>query len=322
MKNIIECMPSDTALAICRHAWDLTNLVFVRKMENIVFSCQRDGQTVFLRLTTPFRRSKSQIEAELHFITHLMAAGLRVPKIIPNTDGQQLITIKDDDQLYEAVVFALVEGEHPAIDFMATPSFLNSLGALMAKMHQISHKYEALSRREHWYEERGIRHALDAAKVSKHTQMREKLDEVMNWIHRLEKTPETYGLVHADLSPSNIFVTSDGSIGIIDFDDSCYHFYAFDLAIVIYSMANRFAAPVSSDLEKEWISLLIKGYQTIQPLTQGQIEQIPHFIDFACLRVYFWIEYHQNLNTFRGEAIERILTLKKWVLNRMMKLNE
>lgn len=79
---MIEEMPSEAVLDICRQAWDLSNITFVRKMENIVFSCQQQGETVFLRLTTPLRRSKSQIEAELHFLSHLAEAGLRVPKII------------------------------------------------------------------------------------------------------------------------------------------------------------------------------------------------------------------------------------------------
>lgn len=318
MKPMIEPIPNDITLTACQQAWDLTELTFVRKMENIVFSCQRHGQTVFLRLTTPLRRTKPQIEAELQFITHLAQAGLRVPNILLNSYGQPLLTIKEGSQLYEAVVFSQVAGEHPSADLMVTPNFLNSLGTLIATMHQVSQKYEPLSAREHWYEERGLRHALEAANKSDQTQMRTKLATMIKWIEDLEKTPETYGLIHADLGALNLFVTAEGSIGIIDFDDSCYHFHAFDLAIVIYSMASRFSHPVANHLEKEWLNHLIAGYSRVRLLTPEQIEQIPHFIDFACLRLYFWIEYHQSLNTFHKEVIERVLAMKQWALNRII----
>lgn len=313
----IEEMPNDATLDICRKAWDLSKIVFVRKMENIVFSCQRQGKTVFLRLTTPLRRSRPQIEAELHFLSHLAEVGLRVPNVIQNNQAQSLMTLKDNSQQYEAVVFSQVTGEHPSEQLVVTANYLKSLGSLIATMHQVSQKYEPLSCREHWFDERGIRHALEAAKTTLHSQMREKLESMITWISTLEKTPHTYGLVHIDLGASNLFVETNNSIGIIDFDDSCYHFFAFDLAIVIYSMANRFAHSSYNPIEQSWANHLIEGYRHVRAISDEEIKQIPRFIDFACLRLYFWIEYHENLKTFHNDAIERVLKMKQWSLERV-----
>jgi len=82
-------------------------------------------------------------------------------------------------------------------------------------------------------------------------------------------TPETYGLVHADLGGLNLFIEEDGAIGIIDFDDSCYHWFVFDLAIVIFSMAGRFKHATVQPEERKWLGDLVEGYRTIRPLGIG-----------------------------------------------------
>jgi len=310
-------MPSHSTLDICCKAWDLTSPTFVRKMENIVFSCQRHGETVFLRLTTPLRRSKPQIKAELDFLSHLAEAGLRVPNIIQNNQGQQQLTI-NNNQLYEAVVFSKVAGEHPSESIVVSTDYLNSLGALIATMHQMSQKYESLSCREHWFEERGLRHALEAAQTTSQIQMREKLESMTSWIDSLEKTSHTYGLAHIDLGAPNLFVEPNSSIGVIDFDDLCYHFFAFDLAIVIYSMASRFSHTSYNSMEQSWTNHLIEGYRHVRSISDEEIKQIPQFIDFACLRLYFWIEHHENLKTFHDNVLDRVLKMKKWALDRVV----
>ncbi len=318
MSQETEEMPSDSTLDICAKAWDLTHITFIRKMENIVFSCLRQGDIVFLRLTTPLRRSKHQIEAELHYLSHLAKAGLRVPKVIQNHQKQSQLTIKDNNQQYEAVVFSQVTGEHPSEKLVVTRDYLKTLGSLIATMHRTSQTYEPLSHREHWFEERGLRHALEAAKTTSHVQMREKLENLITWINSLKKTPHLYGLVHIDLGASNMFVEPNSSIGIIDFDDSCYHFFAFDLAIVIYSMANRFTHPSYNPIEQTWTNHLIEGYKQTRAISDEEIKQIPQWIDFACLRLYFWIEHHETLKTFHDNEIKRVLKMKQWALERII----
>ncbi|MBS0288628.1 MAG: phosphotransferase [Proteobacteria bacterium] len=317
MKKIEEPLPSDAILAHCCETWELSDLVFVRKMENIVYACQRHGQKVFLRFTTPLRRTIPQIQAELDFITHLAQAHLRVPHIIPTRHDQQIISLQEGKQTYATVLFHCVDGEHPSIEQTQSPTFLKELGRLIAIMHQVSQKFEPISTREHWDKERGIRHALEAASQTQQKQMRLMLNDVMQWIYSLDKTTETYSLIHADLNANNLYVKQAMPIGIIDFDDACYHFHIFDLAIVIYAMANRLGHLSHNELEQTWLAHLVDGYRSIQPLSSQVIAQIPQFINFACLRLYFWLEYHQLLDTFHKDALERVCTLKIWAFNRI-----
>lgn len=320
-KHKAEQFPSDSLLSHCAEAWGLRNIEFVRKMENIVFACDRGAEKVYLRLTTPLRRARPEIEAEINWIEHLAKWGLRVPLLIPDREGNKISSYTEGKQHFEAVVFAAMVGEHPSQDIAVDPKFLKTLGALIAKMHQASQCYETAHqgiRREEWFEERGLRHALAALAVSNQPTLRRRLEETVSWMQQLPRTPEAYGLIHADLGALNLFVEEDSSIGIIDFDDSCYHWFIFDLAIVIYSMARRCGHKTSQTEEAKWLADILEGYRTVRPLHQKEVDLIPRFIDFACLRLFFWIEHHESLHTFHDDAIDKVTQIKQWAMDRIL----
>ncbi len=317
----MEQMPSRSLLNRCAEAWGLRNIVFVRKMENIVFACDCDGEKVYLRLTTPMRRARPEIEAEVHWIEHLAKCDLKVPRLIPDRTGKKVASFTEGKQHYEAVVFSALAGTHPSHDIAADPKFLQTLGALIAKMHLASQCYERAHqglKREEWFEERGLRHALKAATMTKQAILRHRLEAMVAEMHQLSRTPDTYGLIHADLGALNLFIEEDDTIGIIDFDDSCYHWFVFDLAIVIFSMASRCEHATPHPKETKWLADLLEGYRTVRPLSKHEVDLIPKFIDFACLRLYFWIEHHEGLHTFHDDALEKVAQLKQWTMHRAM----
>lgn len=322
MSSSIEQLPSNDLLDRCANAWDLSNIVFVRKMENIVYACDSSMGKVYLRLTTPLRRARAEIQAEINWIEHLAKSGLKVPRLIQDKSGNKITSFSEGKQHYEAVVFSALAGDHPSKDIAKNPKFLKTLGGLIAQMHLASRHYEGThhgTKREEWFEERGLRHALAAAKQSKEIALRDRLEKSLVWARSLHRGPEDYGLVHADLGALNLFIEEDDSIGIIDFDDSCYHWFVFDLAIVIFSMAGRFDHAKPQPEEVKWLDNLIEGYRSIRPLNQEEVDLIPRFINFACLRLFFWIEHHQLLNTFHDDAIDKVLHLKEWVKGRITK---
>lgn len=313
---MIETMPSDTILNHSASHWGLSNLVFIRKMENIVYSAERNGEKVFLRLTSPLRRGRFEIEAELNWIEHLAKSDLPVPKIIQNKNGHKIASLTHQKEHFEAVVFAEVKGAHPSKEQASTPLFLQKLGALIAKMHNASEQH-VKDAREEWYDERGIRHALIACKKTALTDLKEKFNTRITWLKCLPSTEKTYGLIHADLGALNLFLGDDDSISIIDFDDSCYHFFAFDLAIVIYSMAGKFHHATPQPIEQTWLNELLNGYKSVRNISDVEISWIPKLMEFATLRLIFWIEHHETLGTFHIDAIERIKEMKEWAIGRL-----
>jgi Ser/Thr protein kinase RdoA (MazF antagonist) len=128
-------------------------------------------------------------------------------------------------------------------------------------------------------------------------------------------------LIHADCGPSNLFIQADGAISVIDFDDSCYHWFAFDLAVVIYSMALNSSHDRFDATEQTWLQNLLSGYRSVRALSEIDDKLIPRFIDFACLRMIFWIEYHENLHTFGDEVLLGVKKIKQWATRRVSELS-
>jgi len=320
MHHPIEQLPSQHLLDRCAEAWGLRNFTFVRKMENIVYACDSDQGKVFLRLTTPLRRTRAEIEAELNWIGHLASSGLNVPCLRLDKSGNQILSLTEGPHHYEAVAFSEIVGVHPNKETASDPKFLKTLGALIGKMHLASQCYDSAhqgAKREEWFEERGLRHALTAASSSDQIALRKRLEDAVSWMKQLGRSLENYGLVHADLGALNLFIGEDSTISIIDFDDSCYHWFAFDLAIVIFSMAGRFGHSAKNQEEEMWLNHLLEGYRTVLPIDEKEISLIPKFIDFACLRLFFWIEHHEKLNTFHKDALEKVAQQKQWLKDRL-----
>jgi amicoumacin kinase len=53
------------------------------------------------------------------------------------------------------------------------------------------------------------------------------------WLCAYPKDRDTFGLIHGDFGPTN-FRYRNGALKVFDFDDCCYHWYGYDLAVTIY----------------------------------------------------------------------------------------
>ena len=309
-----EPLPTKEMLNQACILWRLLNLEFVRKMENIVYRASKDGATVYLRFTSPLRREKSAILAELDWILFLSSQGLPVVKIVRDESGALCQTIANGDSQFEACVFAKVDGVHPSKEHARSGDFLYSLGALIAAMHLKTELYKPVVPvlREAWNQERGFRHARRALVRTTNTFMKTKFLEAHQWLLSLKQSRENYGLIHSDLISHNLFIDDAQIIHVIDFDDSCYHWHAFDLAIVIYHLALDDGREFSSTEENNWLEHLLRGYRSVRPLDENDAKNIPKFVNFACLRLYFWIEDHQYLDTFMDDAKAHVEELKEW----------
>jgi|GEM_PF-2573519 len=312
--QVIERLPSDGMLQQIATAWDLRNFRFVRKMENIVYQATRFDEEVYLRLTSPFRRSKDEIDAELDWIEHLAKHRLPVVRVIRNNLNYTSLTVKEGDQQYEACLFAKVSGRHPVAEERLSSQFLYNLGALMARMHETTLSYSPMAHRklrEAWFNERGMRHAQRGALLSPNAALKQRFSDMITWMSGLKITKDNYGLVHADLTTENIFIDDDGGIHVIDFDDCCYHWHAFDLAIAVLAMEPK--DRLTPAVEETILESLVKGYRSILPIADEELNNVLKFVTFACLRLYFWIEDHEHLNTFHEQAVPKVKQLKDWV---------
>jgi amicoumacin kinase len=72
------------------------------------------------------------------------------------------------------------------------------------------------------------------------------------------KSSQTYGLIHGDFGDTNYRHQYD-RLNIFDFDDCCYHWFVYDLAITIYPHGWR-------DEGLQLLDWLLEGYSESMPL--------------------------------------------------------
>lgn len=94
--------------------------------------------------------------------------------------------------------------------------------------------------------------------------LRRAQDRALGLLADLPTTPEHWGLIHADLRPSNIMAAPDGSLTVIDFDDCGFGYYLYDFAAALTFVEHEPYAPA---MARAWV----EGYREVAPLTDADL---------------------------------------------------
>jgi Ser/Thr protein kinase RdoA (MazF antagonist) len=116
----------------------------------------------------------------------------------------------------------------------------------------------------------------------------ERVNQVMDeW----GKGPEVYGLIHGDLGMDANVLFWDGEPRIIDFDDSGFGYYIFDLSIILEDSRDHQIQPRFRDA-------LLDGYTQVRPLSESEIKNINLFL--AAYAIY-WSLYAADVVRYHPE---------------------
>ncbi|OJW74531.1 MAG: homoserine kinase [Sphingomonadales bacterium 63-6] len=90
-----------------------------------------------------------------------------------------------------------------------------------------------------------------------------------------------HSVIHADLFPDNVLMMGHQVSGLIDFYFACCDITAYDLAV---THAAWCFAPDGRGFSPEIGSALMKGYESVRTLSQGEVAALPILARGACLR--------------------------------------
>lgn len=256
----------------------------VSESSNHVFAFSASGQPLFLRVTSSRDRTLEQIEAELDFINYLHRGQVSVGLPIPSAKGRGVETLLRENMPHFACVFDEVQGE--SFNFGHDESnwrHFRLRGRTLGRIHALARDYIPAAGRVRflWEQDdlfRNIGHYLPQS------------EEVV-WaeyyclIKRFCAHPQdrnTFGLIHGDFGPTN-FRYRNGTLTVFDFDDCCYHWYAYDLAVTIYPHGWRKEA-------KGLIKALFEGY--LEEFGKGGDNFRNELVQFCRLRqLYMFLNY-------------------------------
>lgn len=101
-------------------------------------------------------------------------------------------------------------------------------------------------------------------------------------VRRCPASPTTYGLIHADLHPSNLLV-HQGQVRAIDYGDCCFGPFAFDFAVWLVALADHDAP----EQQARW-SAFLSGYRSVRTLPPEQEAQIDMCMAWRRLQDLDW----------------------------------
>ena len=154
-------------------------------------------------------------------------------------------------------------------------------GEAMGKLHLYAQSYKAVHQRPHWQENMLFRQEL----LGTDPLLSQKWKDYRQAFNALGTSSEEFGLIHGDLHPHN-FLLSNGKLTLIDFGDSEYHWYDYDIAIAVYHMAQTI--PEGAGRRRAvfaFYEAFMKGYRSANPRT-ACVDRINYFIDYRHLYSY------------------------------------
>ncbi len=190
-------------------------------------------------------------------------------------------------------MFEFLPGSHPGEEDGLAPQF-RELGALAARTHRHAMSwrrpagFERLSWDERavfgpapvwgdWRAAPNVTPAIAAVLERVEATLRRRLAA-------FGKSPERFGLIHADMRLANLLV-DNGRIRLIDFDDCGFGWFLYDFAAAVSFIEDHPQLPA---LKAAWL----EGYRSVRALSAAEEAEIDSFVMLRRLALLAWIGSH------------------------------
>jgi homoserine kinase type II len=225
----------------------------------------------------------------LGLLEHLSKRGVSCPLPVRNLKGEILSEISGRT----AALVTFLEGvwlRRPK------PEQCFAVGQALAELHLAGADFAI--RRENALGPRGwhsLFHGFEARADEVMPGLRALISDELAYLDSRWPNSLPSGVIHADLFPDNVFFLGDTLSGLIDFYFACNDALAYDVAICLNAWA--FEPDQAFNIEKG--RALLKGYQSVRPLTPAEREALPVLgrgsaLRFLITRAYDWLHTEKD----------------------------
>jgi Ser/Thr protein kinase RdoA (MazF antagonist) len=157
---------------------------------------------------------------------------------VQSTRGQLVEEISSEDGLLFGCVFEHAAGEKYD-SASCRKQHLMLCGRTLGLIHALSKAYvqSGPSRRYVWSDDELLLQ-VDQVLPSSETVVWRAYSELKERLQHYPISTSTYGLIHGDFGGTN-YRYWNKQLNIFDFDDCCYHWFIYDLAVSIYPQGGR-----------------------------------------------------------------------------------
>jgi Ser/Thr protein kinase RdoA (MazF antagonist) len=254
--------------------------------ENDTYRVDTAGGRYALRVHRPGYQSGGAIETELAWLTALHRR-LPVPRPVAGIDRKLLQATGDR----HVVLFHFEPGTEPPAQGTDLTALHRTLGRYAATLHLhvLSWRPPAGFQRPTWTADTildadglwgdwrlapGVEGEVAATLAAADTHLRARLAAY-------GQSPDRFGLIHADMRLGNLLV-DDGRVTLIDFDDSGFGWFVYDLAASLSFIELR---PDLDTLVASWL----EGYRELRSVSREDVAMIPVMILLRRMALLAWI---------------------------------
>jgi Ser/Thr protein kinase RdoA (MazF antagonist) len=281
--------------------------------ENATFLvADSDAGPSVLRVHRLGYHTEPEIASELAWMDALRAeAGVRTPRVLPAADGRRVVTVAEHGgAARHCVRFEFLPGSEPSTGPGDGPASGTAPGAAQASSHfadlgEITarmHRHARHWRRPAWFTRFHWDYAAAFGDQARWGRWQDGIgvgpaerrvlgrlaERLAARLAAFGMGPARYGLVHADTRLANLLV-HEGSVSVIDFDDSGFSWYLYDLATSVSFFEH---SPQVPGLVDSWL----EGYRRAGNLPAEDEAEIWTFILFRRLLLTAWIGSHRGVD--------------------------
>ncbi len=207
---------------------------------------------------------------------YLSENNFKCPIPIKNKDGIIINTLKNK----KAIVISFIEGKK-----ISQPDIeeCKEIGQIVGDLHNLTKNFKF--KRENSLGTEEWKNIFNKCEHNAEKQFHEIIIALKNEINFLEKSlPKNLpsGIIHADLFKDNIFFKEKKIVGVIDFYFSCYHFFLYDIAIIINDWCFD---ENGKEFNQECLNSIIKGYNVKRNFTIEEKNTLNIVLRAATVRI-------------------------------------
>ncbi|MCI1868343.1 phosphotransferase enzyme family protein [Bifidobacterium crudilactis] len=277
-----------------------TTLDLITVSENATFVLRIDGKDEgVVRVSQPgYVGGPEAVASEILWLNSLHdVEGVNLINPVPTIRGTFVGTVRDGNGVGWTVISTkFVTGT--VLEDMENPApYYTTIGAWAAKFHQHSRSWDAPRgfKRFNWDisdmvgpSPRWGRWENASLSDEERAVCEQALWKAMDVVMKTPRTQQTWGLIHADLRPSNIIRDADGKLTIIDFDDAGYSWYLYDYASSLSFIEHM---PYAPELARSWV----KGYEQVAgAFSEDQFEVMSALSMIRRLQMLGWTTNHRE----------------------------
>jgi Ser/Thr protein kinase RdoA (MazF antagonist) len=297
-----------------RYGLPPSELTELTAFENFVYEAEsEDGVALVLRVSHSTRRTVDYTLGEVEFVRYLGAVRIPVSQPILSESGQFVERIEDSDPGHYFVVTAFERAEGIVFDDAPPlkerywkPELFRDLGRIFASLHNRAQTYKLSNprfKRQEWYEYDVV--DIDRFAPPEEQLVRERTARIIERLKQLPRTPEDYGLIHADLHPHN-FCFADGRITAFDFDNCEYAWFVKDIAVIVFYVARAAPRGQREEAVAAFLAPFLEGYRELRRCDRVWLEAVPDML--ALQRSMNYALFHQ----YRDPGLLDEDTLDRW----------